>query len=184
MKITLYQGKVNQMKHLGTSTYHSHTKCYSATLTDSPPCPLIPSWSAFVRTNSQTVPRDFFIIKACFQERKQTEVATVGNYGGTSSGTVSIAVHNASLVRPYGPQGTTASCLELHLLLNSSGPTSASVTITVNGGLPGWGVTLAVDIMECPPGFTRMSSLESVSVLLSLKLQHILHCISQYFILS
>ena len=33
-----------------------------------------------------------------------TEVATVGNYGGTSSGTVSIAVHSATLVRPYGPQ--------------------------------------------------------------------------------
>ena len=88
-------------------------------------------------------------------EESKTEIATVGNYGGTSSGTVSIAVHNASLVRPYGPQGTTARCHKLHLLLDSSGPTSASVAITVNGGLPGWGVTLAVDIMECPPGFIK-----------------------------
>ena len=88
-------------------------------------------------------------------EEAKTEIATVGNYGGTSSGTVSIAVHNASLVRPYGPQGTTARCHKLHLLLKSSGPTSASVDITVNGGLPGWGVTLAVDIMECPPGFIK-----------------------------
>ena len=88
-------------------------------------------------------------------EEAKTEIATVGNYGGTSSGTVSIAVHNASLVRPYGPQGTTARCHKLHLLLKSSGPTSASVAITVNGGLPGWGVTLAVDIMECPPGFIK-----------------------------
>ena len=88
-------------------------------------------------------------------EVAKTEIATVGNYGGTSSGTVSIAVHNASLVRPYGPQGSTARCHKLHLLLNSFGPTSASVAITVNGGLPGWGVTLAVDIMECPPGFIK-----------------------------
>ena len=88
-------------------------------------------------------------------EEAKTEIATVGNYGGTSSGTVSIAVHNASLVRPYGPQGTTARCYKLHLLLNSPGPTSASVDITVNGGLSGWGVTLAVDIMECPPGFIK-----------------------------
>ena len=88
-------------------------------------------------------------------EVAKIEIATVGNYGGTSSGTVSIAVHNASLVRPYGRQGTTARCHKLHLLLSSSGPTSASVAITVNGGLPGWGVTLAVDIMECPPGFIK-----------------------------
>ena len=84
-----------------------------------------------------------------------TEIATVGNYGGTSSGTVSIAVHNATLVRPYGPQGTTAQCLKLHLLLESVNPTSASVAITVNGGLPEWGVTLVVDIIECPPGFHK-----------------------------
>ena len=49
-------------------------------------------------------------------EVAKTDIATVGNYGGTSSGTVSIAVHNASLVRPYGPQGTTARCHKLHLL--------------------------------------------------------------------
>ena len=56
----------------------------------------------------------------------------------------------------YGPQGTTAlQCFKLHLLLNSSNPTSASVAITVNGGLPGWGVTLVVDIIECPPGFHK-----------------------------
>ena len=34
-------------------------------------------------------------------------------------------------------------------------PTSASVEITVNGGLPEWGVTHVVDIMECPPGFHK-----------------------------
>ena len=28
-------------------------------------------------------------------------------------------------------------------------------TITVNGGLPEWGVTLVVDIIECPPGFHK-----------------------------
>ena len=41
------------------------------------------------------------------------------------------------------------------LLLKSTSPTSASVDITVNGGLPEWGVTLVVDIMECPPGFHK-----------------------------
>ena len=66
-------------------------------------------------------------------EEAVTEIATIGNYGGTSSGTVSIVVHNATLVRPYGPQGTTA--LQCFKLLNSSNPTSASVAITVNGGL-------------------------------------------------
>ena len=88
-------------------------------------------------------------------EEVVTEIATVGNYGGTSSGTVSIAVHNATLVRPYGPQGTTAQCLKLHLLLKSTNPTSASVAVTVNGGFPKWGVTLVVDIIECPPGFHK-----------------------------
>ena len=34
-------------------------------------------------------------------------------------------------------------------------PTSASVEITVNGGLPEWGVTHVVDIMECPSGFHK-----------------------------
>ena len=88
-------------------------------------------------------------------EEAVTEIATVGNYGGTSSGTVSIAAQNATLVRPYGPQGTTARCLKLHLLLQSTSPTLASVDITVNGGLAGWGVTLVVNILECPPGFKK-----------------------------
>ena len=99
-------------------------------------------------------------------EEAVTEI-DVGNYGGTSSGTVSIVVHNATLVRPYGPQGTTAlQCFKLHLLLNSSNPTSASVAITVNGGLPGWGVTLVVDIILAS---TSMSNLEGVCVHLSSK---------------
>ena len=101
-------------------------------------------------------------------EEAVTEI-DVGNYGGTSSGTVSIVVHNATLVRPYGPQGTTAlQCFKLHLLLNSSNPTSASVAITVNGGLPGWGVTLVVDISALLAS-TRTSNLEGVSVHLSSK---------------
>ena len=113
-----------------------------------------PIMVCFCENNSPNCSKRIHFHESLFPgEEAMTPIATVGNYGGTSSGTVSIAVHNASLVRPYGPQGTTARCLELHLLLNSSGPTSASVDITVNGGLPGWGVTLAVDIMECPPGF-------------------------------
>ena len=84
-----------------------------------------------------------------------TEIATVGNYGGTSSGTIALDVHNAQLVRPYDLQATTARCLKLHLLLNSTYPTAAYVNITVNGGLKEWGVTLFVDIMGCPPGFRK-----------------------------
>ena len=115
-----------------------------------------PIMVCFCENDFPNCSKRFFSHESLFPgEEAKTEIATVGNYGGTSSGTVSIAVHNASLVRPYGPQGTTARCHKLHLLLNSSGPTSASVAITVNGGLPGWGVTLAVDIMECPPGFIK-----------------------------
>ena len=88
-------------------------------------------------------------------EEVVTKIATVGYYGGTSSGTVSIAARNATLVRPYGPQGTTARCHKLHLLLQSDSPTLASVDITVNGGLAGWDVTLVVHILECPPGFEK-----------------------------
>ena len=115
-----------------------------------------PIMVCFCENDFPNCSKRFFSHESLFPgEEAKTEIATVGNYGGTSSGTVSIAVHNASLVRPYGRQGTTARCHKLHLLLNSSGPTSASVAITVNGGLPGWGVTLAVDIMECPPGFIK-----------------------------
>ena len=114
-----------------------------------------PIMVCFCENNSPNCSKRIHFHESLFPgEEAMTPIATVGNYGGTSSGTVSIAVHNASLVRPYGPQGTTARCHKLHLL-NSSGPTSASVEITVNGGLPGWGVTLAVDIMECPPGFIK-----------------------------
>ena len=83
------------------------------------------------------------------------EITTIGNYGGTSSGTVALDVQNAELVRPYGLQGTTARCLKIHLLLDSTSSTTAYVNITVNGGLKEWGVTLIVDIMECPKGFQK-----------------------------
>ena len=83
------------------------------------------------------------------------KVATVGYYGGTSAGTVTVSAHNAKVIQPHGPQGTTNRCLNLHLLLQNTSLTSVQslVNITVNGGLSGWGVSLLVDIKECPPGF-------------------------------
>ena len=77
-----------------------------------------PIMVCFCENNSPNCSKRIHFHESLFPgEEAMTPIATVGNYGGTSSGTVSIAVHNASLVRPYGPQGTTARCLELHLLL-------------------------------------------------------------------
>ena len=85
-----------------------------------------------------------------------TSIATVGYYGGTSLGVVLVSVQHATLVRYYG-QNETANCFQLHILLQNRSSTTALVDIRVDGGLQGWGVSIGVDILECPIGFTHIS---------------------------
>ena len=86
-----------------------------------------------------------------------TSIATVGYYGGTSPGVVLVSAQHATLVRYYG-QNETTNCFQLHILLQNTSSTTALVDIRVNGGLPGWGVSIGVDISECPIGFTQQIS--------------------------
>ena len=86
-----------------------------------------------------------------------TTIATVGYYGGTSPGVVTADVLNATLVRYYGQKETTK-CFTVHFLLQSSDPALAQVDIRVNGGLLEWGVSLEVEIEDCPVGFYKSNS--------------------------
>ena len=85
-----------------------------------------------------------------------TSIATVGYYGGTSPGDVQVTAQHATLVRYYG-QNATTNCFQLHILLQNTSSTTALVDIRVNGGLHDWGVSIGVDILECPIGFTQTS---------------------------
>ena len=81
-------------------------------------------------------------------------IATVGYYGGTSPGDVLVSAQHATLVRYYG-QNKTIICFPLHILLQSTSSTTALVDIRVDGGLQGLGVSIRVDIIECPIGFAQ-----------------------------
>ena len=85
-----------------------------------------------------------------------TSIATVGYYGGTSPGAVLVTAQHATLVRYYG-QNLTTNCFQLHILLQNTSSTTALVDIRVNGGLHDWGVSIGVDTLECPIGFTEIS---------------------------
>ena len=85
-----------------------------------------------------------------------TSIATVGYYGGTSPGDVLVSAQHATLVRYYG-QNLTTNCFQLHILLQNTSSTTALVDIRVDGGLQGWGVSIGVDILECPIGFIQIS---------------------------
>ena len=84
-----------------------------------------------------------------------TSIATVGYYGGTSPGVVKVTAQHARLVRYYG-QNETTECFQLHILLQNTSSTTALVDIRLDGGLPGWGVSIGVDIIACPIGFTEI----------------------------
>ena len=84
-----------------------------------------------------------------------TSIATVGYYGGTSPGVVLVNAQHATLVRYYG-QNQTTNCFQLHILLQNTPSTTALVDIRVDGGLQGLGVSIGVDILECPIGFTQI----------------------------
>ena len=83
-----------------------------------------------------------------------TSIATVGYYGGTSPGIVLVSAQHARLVHFYG-QNETINCFRLHILLQNSSSTTALVDIKVEGGLKDWGLSLTVDILECPIGFVE-----------------------------
>ena len=85
-----------------------------------------------------------------------TSIATVGYYGGTSPGVVQVSTQHATLVRSYG-QSVNKNCFQLHILLQNTSSTTALVDIRVDSGLPGWGLSIGVDIMECPIGFIKIS---------------------------
>ena len=85
-----------------------------------------------------------------------TSIATVGYYGGTSPGVVLVSAQRATLVRYYG-QNETTNCFQFHILLQNTSSTTALVDIRVKDGLQGWGVSIGVDILKCPIGFTEIS---------------------------
>ena len=85
-----------------------------------------------------------------------TTIATVGFYGGTSPGVVKVTAQHARLVRYYG-QNETTNCFQLHILLQNTSSTTALVDIRVDGGLQDWGVSIGVDILKCPIGFSEIS---------------------------
>ena len=85
-----------------------------------------------------------------------TSIATVGYYGGTSPGNVQVTAQNATLVQYHG-QNLTTNCFQLHILLQNTSSTTALVDIRVDGGLHDWGVSIGVEILECPIGFTEVS---------------------------
>ena len=84
-----------------------------------------------------------------------TTIATVGYYGGTSPGVVQVSAQNANLVHFYG-QNDTTSCFQLHILLEKMSSSTALVDIKVEGGLKDWGLSLIVDILDCPTGFVAI----------------------------
>ena len=84
-----------------------------------------------------------------------TTIATVGYYRGTSPGVVKVTAQHATLVRFYG-QNETTECFQLHILLQNTSSTTALVDIRVDGRLPNLGVSIRVDILECPIGFTEI----------------------------
>ena len=83
-----------------------------------------------------------------------TMIATVGYYGGTSPGIVQVNVLNATLVQPYG-QNETKECFPLHIFITNQNPTTALVDIGVNGRPSNLTVSIVVDILECPVGFSK-----------------------------
>ena len=83
-------------------------------------------------------------------------IATVGYYGGTSPGDVLVSAQHATLDR-YSGQKRTTNCFQLHILLQNTSSTAALVDIRVDGGIRGWGVSIEVDIIECPIGFQQIS---------------------------
>ena len=85
-----------------------------------------------------------------------TSIATVGYYGGTSPGVVLVSAQHATLVRYYG-QNETTNCFQIHILLQNTSPTTALVDIRVKNVVQGLGVSIGVDILECPIGFTQIS---------------------------
>ena len=84
-----------------------------------------------------------------------TAIAAVGDCGGTSPGVVKVTAQHATLVRYYG-QNETTQCFQLHILLQNTSSTTALVDIRVDGGPPDWGVSIGVDILKCPIGFTEI----------------------------
>ena len=90
-------------------------------------------------------------------EISTTPIATVGYYGGTSAGNVHASAKNATLYF-YGQKQTT-NCFQLHILLQNTSSTTALVNIKVEGDLPDWGLTLTVDILECPIGFMAVDQI-------------------------
>ena len=85
-----------------------------------------------------------------------TSIATVGYYGGTSPGDVLVSAQHATLVRYYS-QNLTTNCFQLHILLQNTSSTTALVDIRVKDVVQGLGVSIGVDILECPTGFTQIS---------------------------
>ena len=95
-----------------------------------------------------------------------TSIATVGYYGGTSPGDVQVSAQNATIVRHYR-QNQTTNCFQLHILLQNTSSTTALVDIRVKNVEQGLGVSIGVNILDCPIGFTMILGQCQCSPLLS-----------------
>ena len=67
-----------------------------------------------------------------------------------------VSAQHAKLLHLYG-QNEAIECFQLHILLQNTSSTTALVDdIKVEGGLKDWGLSLTVDILECPIGFVAV----------------------------
>ena len=94
-----------------------------------------------------------------------TSIATVGYYGGTSPGDVQVSAQHATIVRYYGQN--QIKCFQIHILLQNTSSTTALVDIRLKNVEQGLGVSIGVNILECPVGFTKISGQCQCSHLLS-----------------
>ena len=149
--------KTPLMKHLhfsNTDRLSSMTSdpimvCFCNTTTNLPDCS---DWTHYIQTYPGL--------------EINTSIATVGYYGGTSPGDVKVSAQNATIVRYYG-QNQTTNCFQLHILLQNTSSTTALVDIRMKNVEQGIGVSIGVDILECPIGFTKILGKCQCSHLLS-----------------
>ena len=104
-----------------------------------------------------------------------TSIVTVGYNGGTSPGDVQVSAQHATVARYYG-QNQTTNCFQIHILLQNTSSTIALVDIRVKNVEQrlrwknvekGLSVSIGVNILECPVGFTKILGKCQCSHLLS-----------------
>ena len=77
-----------------------------------------------------------------------------------------VSAQHATIVRYYG-QNQTTNCFQLHILLQNTSSATALVDIRLKNVEQVLGVSIGVDILECPVGFTEFLGKCQCSHLLS-----------------